>query len=100
MWFLGPISRALLSFLNQVFACRTEPLMTIQISVQVALLPICHFMAAVLPKITFRIGSRKILLNTKEHVLISGCALEADWLMRLEYKHKHRKYYVIDLKDD
>ncbi|KAJ8645518.1 hypothetical protein MRB53_007266 [Persea americana] len=87
MWFLGLISCALLSFLNQFFSYRTEPLMITQISVQVAALPIGHFMAAVLPKTTFRIpgfGSRKMSFNPgpfnmKEHVLISifanaGCA--------------------------
>ncbi|XP_075492731.1 oligopeptide transporter 4-like [Primulina tabacum] len=79
MWFLGLISCALLSFLNQFFAYRTEPLVITQISVQVAVLPIGHFMAAVLPKTKFRIpgfGSRLFSLNPspfnmKEHVLIS-----------------------------
>ncbi|KAK9677388.1 hypothetical protein RND81_11G139900 [Saponaria officinalis] len=87
MWFMGLISCGLLSFLNQFFSYRTEPLMITQITVQVATLPIGHFMAAVLPTTQFRIpgcGSRTFSLNpgpfnVKEHVLISifanaGCA--------------------------
>ncbi|KAM7263258.1 hypothetical protein ACFE04_000941 [Oxalis oulophora] len=87
MWFLGLVSCALLSFLNQFFSYRTEPLVITQITVQVATLPIGRFMAAVLPMTRFTIpgfGSRKFSLNPgpfnmKEHVLISvfanaGCA--------------------------
>ncbi|XP_048134738.1 oligopeptide transporter 4-like [Rhodamnia argentea] len=79
MWFLGVLSCALLSFLNQFFAYRTEPLIITQITVQVATLPIGQFMAAVLPVAEFRIpglGPRTFSLNPgpfnmKEHVLIS-----------------------------
>ncbi|KAH9606349.1 hypothetical protein KSS87_023339 [Heliosperma pusillum] len=79
MWFMGLLSCALLSFLNQFFSYRTEPLVITQISVQVATLPIGHFMAAILPTTQFRIpgcGSRAFSLNPgpfniKEHVLIS-----------------------------
>ncbi|XP_074275815.1 oligopeptide transporter 4-like [Silene latifolia] len=79
MWFMGLLSCALLSFLNQFFSYRTEPLIITQISVQVATLPIGHFMAAVLPTTQFRIpgcGSQTFSLNPgpfniKEHVLIS-----------------------------
>ncbi|CAM8901438.1 unnamed protein product [Rhodiola kirilowii] len=79
MWFLGLISCALLSFLNQFFAYRTEPLIITQITVQVAVLPIGHFMAAIIPRTKFRIpgcGERSFSLNPgpfnmKEHVLIS-----------------------------
>ncbi|KAJ0078126.1 hypothetical protein Patl1_37207 [Pistacia atlantica] len=79
MWFLGLLSCALLSFLNQFFAYRTEPLVITQITVQVATLPIGHFLAAVLPKTQFGIpgfGSKVFSLNPgpfnmKEHVLIS-----------------------------
>lgn len=79
MWFLGVLSCALLSFLNQFFAYRTEPLVITQITVQVATLPIGRFMAAVLPTAKFRIpglGPRTFSLNPgpfnmKEHVLIS-----------------------------
>lgn len=79
MWFLGLLSCVMLSFLNQFFAYRTEPLVITQITVQVASLPIGHFMAAVLPKGVFGLpgfGSRRFSLNPgpfnmKEHVLIS-----------------------------
>ncbi|CAI0390698.1 unnamed protein product [Linum tenue] len=76
MWFLGLLSCALLSFLNQFFAYRTEALVITQITVQVATLPIGRFMAAVLPTKQFRVGSKAFSLNpgpfnTKEHVLIS-----------------------------
>ncbi|CAK9187392.1 unnamed protein product [Ilex paraguariensis] len=79
MWFLGLLSCGLLSFLNQFFSYRTEPLIITQITVQVAVLPIGHFLAAVLPTAKFRIpgfGSRLFSLNPspfnmKEHVLIS-----------------------------
>ncbi|KAK1323712.1 Oligopeptide transporter 4 [Acorus calamus] len=49
MWFLGLISCAVLSFLNQFFSYRSEQLVISQITVQVASLPIGRFMAAVLP---------------------------------------------------
>ncbi|KAG2704926.1 hypothetical protein I3760_05G028600 [Carya illinoinensis] len=79
MWFLGLLSCALLSFFNQFFAYRTQPLVVTQITVQVATFPIGRFMASVLPKTKFRIpgfGSRTFLVNPgpfnmKEHVLIS-----------------------------
>ncbi|KAJ4716021.1 Oligopeptide transporter like [Melia azedarach] len=79
MWFLGLLSCALLSFLNQFFSYRTEPLVITQTTVQVATLPIGRFLAASLPEKKFRIpgcGSRLFSLNPgpfnmKEHVLIS-----------------------------
>ncbi|GMY38922.1 oligopeptide transporter 4-like [Fagus crenata] len=79
MWFLGLLSCALLSFLDQFFNYRTEPLIITQITVQVATLPIGRFMASVLPQTKFRIpgfGSRTFSFNPgpfnmKEHVLIS-----------------------------
>ncbi|KAK1323709.1 Oligopeptide transporter 4 [Acorus calamus] len=79
MWFLGVLSCALLAFLNQFFAYRTEPLVITQITVQVASLPVGHFMARVLPESKFRVpgfGDRVFSLNPgpfnmKEHVLIS-----------------------------
>lgn len=88
MWFLGLFSCCLLSFLNQFFSYRTEPLVITQITVQVAVLPIGHFMAAILPTKQFRIpgfGSDQLFsfnpgpFNMKEHVLITifanaGCA--------------------------
>ncbi|XVF44896.1 hypothetical protein PTKIN_Ptkin02bG0160200 [Pterospermum kingtungense] len=82
MWFLGLLSCALLSFLNQFFAYRTEPLVITQITVQVAAFPIGQFMAAVLPRTKFKLpglGSRKFSVNPgpfsmKEHVLGYGWA--------------------------
>ena len=79
MWFLGLLSCALLSFLNQFFAYRSEPLIITQITVQVATLPLGHLMAALLPSKTFRIpgfGSKQFSFNSgpfnmKEHVLIT-----------------------------
>ncbi|KAL5855126.1 hypothetical protein ACOSQ4_004928 [Xanthoceras sorbifolium] len=79
MWFLGLFSCALLSFLNQFFSYRTEPLVITQITVQVGTLPIGHFLATVLPSTKFRIpgfGSKLFSLNPgpfniKEHVLIT-----------------------------
>ncbi|KAL5540513.1 hypothetical protein UlMin_043500 [Ulmus minor] len=79
MWFLGLFSCALLSFLNQFFAYRTEPLIINPIMAQVASLPIGHFMARTLPTTRFRIpgfGQRLFSVNPgpfniKEHVLIT-----------------------------
>lgn len=79
MWFLGLLSCALLSFLNQFFSYRKEPLVVTQITVLVATLPMGRFMAAVLPETKFRVPglkSREFSLNpgpfnVKEHVLIS-----------------------------
>ena len=74
MWFLGLLSCGLLSFLNQFFSYRTEPLIMTQIA-----LPMGHFLARTLPKTQFRIpgfGQRMFSVNpgpfnVKEHVLIS-----------------------------
>ncbi|EEE57620.1 oligopeptide transporter 4 [Oryza sativa Japonica Group] len=88
MWSIGLLSCALLSFLNQFFSYRTEPLIVTQITVQVASLPVGHFLARVLPRRAFRapalLGGGEWSLNPgpfnmKEHVLISifanaGCA--------------------------
>ncbi|XAR48474.1 hypothetical protein NMG60_11031300 [Bertholletia excelsa] len=79
MWVLGLLSCILLSFFNQFFSYRREPLIITQITVQVASLPIGMLMAAVLPSTKFRIpgfGEREFSLNPgpfnmKEHVLIS-----------------------------
>ncbi|XP_030518604.1 oligopeptide transporter 4-like [Rhodamnia argentea] len=79
MWTLGLFSCALLSFLNQFFSYRREPLVITQITVQVATLPLGRLMASALPTATFRLpglGGREFSLNpgpfnVKEHVLIS-----------------------------
>ncbi|KAF0906794.1 hypothetical protein E2562_012580 [Oryza meyeriana var. granulata] len=88
MWTLGLLSCALMSFLNQFFSYRTEPLIVTQITVQVAWLPLGHLLARVLPRRKFRapvlLGGGEWSLNPgpfnmKEHVLVSifanaGCA--------------------------
>ena len=78
MWSIGLLSCVLLSFLNQFFSYRTEPLIVTQITVQVASLPIGRFMALVLPKTRYRLpvfgGSFSLNpgpFNVKEHVLIT-----------------------------
>ncbi|KAL6911844.1 hypothetical protein ACP4OV_000649 [Aristida adscensionis] len=80
MWSMGLVSCAVLSFLNQFFSYRTEPLVVTQITVQVASLPVGHFMARVLPRRKFAVpallgGGEWSLnpgpFNMKEHVLIS-----------------------------
>ncbi|XP_062222348.1 oligopeptide transporter 4-like [Phragmites australis] len=80
MWSIGLVSCALMSFLNQFFSYRTEPLIVTQITVQVASLPVGHFMARVLPRRKFTtpalLGGGEWSLNPgpfnmKEHVLIS-----------------------------
>ncbi|CAJ1961384.1 unnamed protein product [Sphenostylis stenocarpa] len=79
MWFLGLLSCSIPPFVIQSFAYRTESLIITQITVQVATLPIGHFMAAVLPKTKFTLpgfGSKSFSFNpgpfnTKEHVLIT-----------------------------
>ncbi|KAL6633728.1 hypothetical protein ACP70R_026399 [Stipagrostis hirtigluma subsp. patula] len=80
MWSIGLASCAVMSFLNQFFSYRTEPLIVTQITVQVASLPVGHFMARVLPETRFRLpallgGGEWSLnpgpFNMKEHVLIS-----------------------------
>ncbi|KAI3417355.1 uncharacterized protein J3R85_014472 [Psidium guajava] len=79
MWTLGLFSCALLSFLNQFFSYRREPLVITQITVQVATLPLGKLMASALPTAKFRLpglGGREFSLNpgpfnVKEHVLIS-----------------------------
>ncbi|WOL19524.1 hypothetical protein Cni_G28322 [Canna indica] len=81
MWLLGLASVCLLSFLNQFFSYRTEPLVITQITVQVAALPLGHFLARALPTQKFRLpglmgGGWEFSLNPgpfnmKEHVLVS-----------------------------
>ncbi|KAK3161354.1 hypothetical protein QOZ80_1BG0076070 [Eleusine coracana subsp. coracana] len=88
MWTLGLLSCVLMSFLNQFFSYRTEPIIVTQITVQVASLPLGHLLARVLPKRKFKapaiLGGGEWSFNPgpfnmKEHVLISifanaGCA--------------------------
>lgn len=109
MWTIGLLSCAMLSYINQFFSYRSEPIVITQITVQVSLsmqnlrtkprgvhgcnvvyiyvqwmdgwmqvaaLPIGHFLARVLPKRKFTVFGRECSLNpgpfnVKEHVLIS-----------------------------
>ncbi|KAK8966041.1 Oligopeptide transporter 7 [Platanthera guangdongensis] len=77
MWVLGTASCALLSFLNQFFAYRKEPLTITSVSAQIAVLPVARMMAARLPNRSFFKGSGwEFNLNpgpfsVKEHVLIT-----------------------------
>ncbi|XP_042019223.1 oligopeptide transporter 7-like isoform X1 [Salvia splendens] len=77
MWFLGTLSCVLLSFLNQFFWYRTEPLSITAISAQIAVVPLGQLMAA---KITDRVFFKERRweftlnpgpFNVKEHVLIT-----------------------------
>jgi hypothetical protein len=54
MWALRLVSCVLMSFLNQFFSYRIEPIVVTQITVQVASLPLGHFLARVLPVRKFK----------------------------------------------
>ncbi|GFP92654.1 oligopeptide transporter 7 [Phtheirospermum japonicum] len=77
MWTLGAAACVLLSFLNQFFWYRREPLSISAISAQIAVVPIGHLMAAALPRRVFFQGQKWEFtlnpgrFNVKEHVLIT-----------------------------
>ncbi|KAF7093076.1 hypothetical protein CFC21_095509 [Triticum aestivum] len=77
MWVLGVLSCAVLSFLNQFFWYRKEPLTVTAISAQVAVVPLGRLMAAALPERPFLRGTHYEFtlnpgpFNVKEHVLIT-----------------------------
>ncbi|PKU69522.1 oligopeptide transporter 7 [Dendrobium catenatum] len=77
MWILGTASCILLSFLNQFFWYRKEPLSITSISAQIAVVPLARMMAALLPDRKFFAGCKwEFSLNpgpfsVKEHVLIT-----------------------------
>ncbi|PRQ60497.1 putative oligopeptide transporter, OPT superfamily [Rosa chinensis] len=77
MWVLGLVSCVLLSFVNQFFWYRTQPLSVTSISAQIAVVPVGHLMARVLPTHRFFQGTRFEFtmnpgpFNVKEHVLIT-----------------------------
>lgn len=77
MWVLGIASCVILSFVNQFFWYRTQPLTVTSISAQIAVVPLGHFMARTLPKRVFFKGTRFGFtlnpgpFNVKEHVLIT-----------------------------
>lgn len=77
MWVLGVLSCVLLSFLNQFFWYRTEPLTITAISAQIAVVPLGQMMAAKITDRVFFKGKRWEFtlnpgpFNIKEHVLIT-----------------------------
>lgn len=77
MWVLGSFACMLLSFLNQFFWYRREPLSISSISAQIAVLPLGHLMASSLTKRVFFKGRKWEFslnpgpFNVKEHVLIT-----------------------------
>ncbi|WCJ26608.1 oligopeptide transporter 7 [Euphorbia peplus] len=77
MWVLGTLSCILLSFLNQFFWYRTEPLSISSISAQIAVVPLGQLMAAKITDRVFFKGTRWEFtlnpgpFNVKEHVLIT-----------------------------
>ncbi|XP_068634393.1 oligopeptide transporter 7-like [Aristolochia californica] len=77
MWVLGTLSCILLSFLNQFFWYRKEPLSITAISAQIAVVPLGHLMARTLTEKVFLKGTRWEFtlnpgpFNVKEHVLIT-----------------------------
>ncbi|CAK7335803.1 unnamed protein product [Dovyalis caffra] len=77
MWVLGTLSCVLLSFLNQFFWYRTEPLSITAISAQIAVVPLGQLMAARITDRVFFKGTRWEFtlnpgpFNVKEHVLIT-----------------------------
>ncbi|OWM68089.1 hypothetical protein CDL15_Pgr016289 [Punica granatum] len=74
---LGALSCALLSFLNQFFWYRREPLSLTSISAQIAVVPLGHLLASALPRRAFFPGKRWEFtlnpgpFNVKEHVLVT-----------------------------
>lgn len=77
MWVLGLGACILLSFVNQFFWYRQMPLTITGISAQIAVVPLGHLMARVLPTRKFLEGSRWEFcmnpgpFNVKEHVMIT-----------------------------
>ncbi|BFG32054.1 hypothetical protein CerSpe_183280 [Prunus speciosa] len=108
MWVLGILSCALLSFLNQFFWYRTEPLSITAISAQIAVVPLGQLMASKITTHAFFKGSRWEFtlnpgpFNVKEHVLItifanSGAgtvyAIHVVTVVKVFYK-KHITFFV------
>ncbi|XP_050376832.1 oligopeptide transporter 7-like isoform X3 [Argentina anserina] len=108
MWVLGTLSCVLLSFLNQFFWYRTEPLSITAISAQIAVVPLGQFMASSITTRVFFKGTRWEFtlnpgpFNVKEHVLItifanSGAgtvyAIHIVTVVKVFYK-KHITFFV------
>ncbi|KAI3919825.1 hypothetical protein MKW98_001081 [Papaver atlanticum] len=77
MWVLGTLACVLLSFLNQFFWYRKEPLSITSISAQIAVVPLGHLMASIITDRVFFKGNKWEFslnpgpFNVKEHVLIT-----------------------------
>lgn len=77
MWALGLTACVVLSFVNQFFWYRSQPLIISSIAAQIAVVPIGHLMAEKITKRVFFRGSRWEFtlnpgpFNIKEHVLIT-----------------------------
>ncbi|CAN8308173.1 unnamed protein product [Cochlearia groenlandica] len=77
MWVLGTLSCIFLSFLNQFFWYRREPIAISSISAQIAVVPLGRLMAAKITNKVFFQGSKWEFtlnpgpFNVKEHVLIA-----------------------------
>ncbi|KAI3990171.1 hypothetical protein MKX01_029149 [Papaver californicum] len=77
MWVLGTLSCVALSFLNQFFYYRKEPLSISSLSAQIAVVPLGHLMAKYITVRQFFKGTRYQFtlnpgpFNIKEHVLIT-----------------------------
>ncbi|KAJ0102667.1 hypothetical protein Patl1_05229 [Pistacia atlantica] len=77
MWVLGVLSCVILSFVNQFFWYRTQPLTITAISAQIAVVPLGHLMARILPhrvffkSSLFEFSMNPAPFNIKEHVLIT-----------------------------
>ncbi|KAA8531983.1 hypothetical protein F0562_006875 [Nyssa sinensis] len=77
MWTLGTLACVVLSFLNQFFWYRREPLTITSISAQIAVVPLGHLMASVITNRVFFKGQKWEFtlnpgpFNVKEHVLIT-----------------------------
>ncbi|GFP88785.1 oligopeptide transporter 6 [Phtheirospermum japonicum] len=80
MWLLGITTCVLLSFVNQFFWYRSEPLIVGPTSAQIAVVPLGHLMARLVTKRVFLGGTRFEFtlnpgpFNMKEHVLITMLA--------------------------
>lgn len=77
MWVLGIGACVILSFVNQFFWYRKQPLIVTAISAQIAVVPLGHLMARTLPTRVFFAGTPLEFtlnpgpFNVKEHVLIT-----------------------------
>ncbi|KAF3640460.1 Oligopeptide transporter 8 [Capsicum annuum] len=77
MWILGTLACILLSFLNQFFWFRREPLSISSISAQIAVVPLGHLMSMMITnRVFFKGGKFEFTMNpgtfnVKEHVLIT-----------------------------